>query len=334
MAQKPEVKFDKLFPKLYNTELWLMAYESIASKPGSMTPGSDGQTVDGMGMERINNIIAQLKASSYKPTPVSRKYIEKANGNLRPIGIPGFDDKLLQTVVRFILEAIYEPAFSKASHGFRPNRSCHTALAEVKKMTGVRWWIEADVRGFFDNLSHDILLKILGKRITDNRFLHLIKQFLRAGYIEDWEYNRTYSGVPQGGSLSPILSNIYLNELDQRMAFKIAEFNNGKRRREPVEYSRLCSRRRQVKKKAQLTGDWSTFKELTQQMLNTPASDSQDPNFRRMYYCRYADDWLIGIIGSKADAQTTRNGLRNTSKPNYIWSCHLRKQSSLMWMTV
>ena len=306
MAQKPEVKFDKLFPKLYNTELWLMAYERIAAKPGSMTPGSDGQTVDGMGMERINNIIAQLKASSYKPTPVRRKYVEKANGDLRPIGIPSSDDKLLQTVVRLILEAIYEPLFSDASHGFRPNRSCHTALAEVKKMTGVRWWIEADVRGFFDNLSHDVLLKILGKRITDNRFLHLIKQFLGAGYIEDWEYNQTYSGVPQGGSLSPILSNIYLNELDQRMTSKIAEFNTGKRRREPTEYSRLCGRRRREKKKAQRTGDWSTYKTLAEQMLNTPASDPQDPNFRRMYFCRYADDWLIGIIGSKADAQAVK----------------------------
>ena len=306
MAQKPEVKFDKLFPKLYNTELWLMAYERIATKPGSMTPGNDGQTVDGMGMERIDNIIAQLKASSYKPTPVRRKYIEKANGSLRPIGIPSFDDKLLQTVVRFILEAIYEPTFSEASHGFRPNRSCHTALAEVKKMTGVRWWIEADVRSFFDNLSHDILLKILSKRITDKRFLHLIKQFLRAGYIEDWEYNQTYSGVPQGGSLSPILSNIYLNELDQHMISKMAEFNTGKKRREPTEYTRLCSQRRRAKRKARQTGDWSIYKSLTERMLNTPASDPQDPNFKRMYFCRYADDWLIGIIGSKADAQAVK----------------------------
>ena len=224
------------------------------------------------------------------PSLFVRKYIEKANGELRPIGIPSFDDKLLQTVVRLILEAIYEPLFSTASHGFRPNRSCHTALAEVKKMNGVRWWIEADVRGFFDNLSHDTLLKILNKRITDNRFLHLIKQFLRAGYIEDWEYNQTYSGVPQGGSLSPILSNIYLNELDQRMTRKIAEFNTGKKRREPTAYTRLCSRRRRAKKKAQQTGDRSTYKLLTEQMLSTPASDPQDPDFRRMYFCRYADD--------------------------------------------
>jgi retron-type reverse transcriptase len=143
MTQKPEVKFDKLFQKLYNTDLWMMAYESIASKPGNMTQGADDRTVDGMSMERMRRVISDLKASRYTPTPVRRTYIKKANGKLRPIGIPSFEDKLLQTVVKFILEAIYEPTFSNASHGFRPKRSCHTALAQVKKMTGTKWWIEA-----------------------------------------------------------------------------------------------------------------------------------------------------------------------------------------------
>ena len=184
MAQKPDVKFDKLFQKLYNTKLWLTAYESIAPKPGNMTPGSDGSTIDGMGIERIEAVIADLKASRYKPKPVRRVYIPKANGKMRPIGIPGFEDKLLQTVVRLILEAIYEPTFSDASHGFRPRRSCHTALEQVKRMTGTRWWVEGDIKGFFDNLNHDTLVRILSKRITDKRFLHLIEQFLRAGYIE------------------------------------------------------------------------------------------------------------------------------------------------------
>jgi len=309
MAQKPDVKFDKLFQKLHNVDLWLMAYEQIAPKPGNMTAGVDGSTVDGMGMELITDTIAELKASKYRPQPVRRIYIEKANGKLRPIGIPGFRDKLLQTVVKLILEAIYEPTFSDASHGFRPNRSCHTALAQVKKMTGTRWWVEGDIAGFFDNLCHDTLLKILSKRITDQRFLHLIEQFLRAGYIEDWQYNRTYSGTPQGGNLSPILSNIYLNELDQRVADKIKEFNKGKRRRERREYWRVRYRRKRAKREARQTGDWTAYKARTKEMLETQATDPQDPNCRRMYYCRYADDFLVGIIGNREEAEAVKQWL-------------------------
>jgi group II intron reverse transcriptase/maturase len=309
MAQKPRVKFDKLYQKLYNVELWLMAYERIAPKPGNMTPGADGSTVDGMGLELIKEMIIELKASRYKPNPVRRIYLPKPNGKMRPIGIPSFADKLLQTVVKLILEAIYEPTFSNASHGFRPGRSCHTALAQVKKMTGVRWWVEGDIKGFFDNLCHDTMLRILSKRITDQRFLHLIKQFLQAGYIEDWQYNKTYSGTPQGGNLSPLLSNIYLNELDQRMADKIKEFNKGKKRQKRREYWRICDRRKRAKKKARQTGDWTTFKALTQEMLETQATEPQDSNFRRMYYSRYADDFLVGIIGSKEDAKAVKEWL-------------------------
>ena len=309
MAQKPEVKFDKLFQKLYNPNLWLMAYESIAPKPGNLTKGTDDRTVDGMGMERIEQVINDLKMSRYKPTPIRRTYIEKANGKLRPLGIASFEDKLLQTVVKFILEAIYEPTFSELSHGFRPNRSCHTALEQVKKMTGTKWWIEGDIASFFDNLDHDVLLHILSQRITDKRFLHLIQQFLEAGYIEEGKYHKTYSGASQGGNLSPILSNIYLNELDSRMEKRIVEFNQGKQRRHTLEYNQVVDRRRQAKKKARQDGDWCSYKELTAQMLDTPASDPQDPDFRRMTYCRYADDFLVGIIGSKADAIAVKEWL-------------------------
>ena len=309
MASKPEVKFDKLYQKLYNVELWRMAYEQIAPKPGNMTAGVDGSTVDGMGLELITRVIADLKASRYKPKPVRRIYIEKANGKLRPIGIPSFADKLLQTVVKLILEAIYEPTFSESSHGFRPNRSCHTALAQVKRMMGVRWWVEGDIAGFFDNLCHETLLRILSKRITDRRLLHLIKQFLRAGYVENWQYNRTYSGTPQGGNLSPILSNIYLNELDQRIAGEIHEFNTGKKRRKRREYRRICKQRRRAKMRARQTGDWTVYRALTKEMLETRASEPQDPKFRRMYYCRYADDFLVGIIGSKEEAEAAKERL-------------------------
>jgi group II intron reverse transcriptase/maturase len=304
MAQKPEVRFEKLFQKLYNIELWLLAYQSIAPKPGNMTAGVDGKTIDGAGLKLITDLIADLKASRYTPHPVRRTYIPKANGKLRPLGIPSFQEKLLQTVVKLILEAIYEPTFSNMSHGFRPQRSCHTALEQIRQeMYGVRWWVEGDIKGFFDHVSHDTLISILSKRITDKRFLHLIGQFLKAGYVEDWRYHQTYSGVPQGGNLSPVLANIYLNELDQIMAKKIAAFNKGADRKRTHEYQQISAKVARAKKKARKTGDWTRYKALRKDMLKTQAKDPQDPDYRRLHFVRYADDWLAGVIGSKADAE-------------------------------
>ncbi len=302
MVSKPGVSFDQLFPKLYNPKLWLFAYEQIAARPGNMTAGTDGETIDGTGNARIQRLIDDLKASRYKPKPVRRVYIPKANGKQRPLGIPCFEDKLLQTVVRLLLEAIYEPTFSDRSHGFRPRRSCHTALEQVKHMRGVRWWVEGDIQGFFDHLDHQVLIGSLSKRITDKRFLHLIEQFLKAGYLEDWQYHQTYSGAPQGGNLSPILSNIYLNELDQAMEQQIAQFNRGKQRRYTAEYMQVKHLKRKAKHKARESGDWTEYKALNQRHLSLPAHDPQDDTYRRLYYCRYADDFVVGVIGSRADA--------------------------------
>ncbi|MCI0527827.1 MAG: group II intron reverse transcriptase/maturase, partial [Nitrospira sp.] len=302
MALKPEIKFDNLFSKLYNIKLWLRAYQSIAPEPGNMTAGVDRETIDGTGLKRINGLIEELKTSRYKPKPVRRVYIPKPNGKLRPIGIPSFQDKLLQSVIKLILEAIYEPTFSKASHGFRPNRSPHTALEEVKKTNGVRWWVEGDIQGFFDHVNHDTLIRILSERITDKRFLHLIKQLLKAGYLADWKYHQTYSGVPQGGNLSPILSNIYLNELDQAITAKIVGFNKGKLRKSTKEYRRVSREVFKAKKQARQTGNWKEYKALRKKMLSTPYSEPQDLNYRRLFYVRFADDFLFGINGSKADA--------------------------------
>src|SRR2546426_888771 len=315
MTLKPEVKFDKLYQKLYNVDLWLLAYQRIAPNPGNMTPGVDGKTIDGAGLGLIQDAIADLRASRCKPIPVRRAYVPKPNGKQRPLGIPSFRDKLLGTVLKLILEAIYEPTFSKHSHGFRPERSCHTALEAVKReMNGVRWWVEGDIKGYFDNVNHDTLLRILSKRITDKRFLHLIGQFLKAGYVEDWRYHQTYSGVPQGGTLSPILSNIYLDELDRAMANKIAQFNRGKTRRLTYEYKRLRKAKWRAKKKARTTGAWKRYKQLQQQMLQTDASDPMDPGFRRLYYIRYADDFLVGINGNKAEAEALKIWLGNYLK--------------------
>lgn len=303
MAQKPEVKFDNLFPKLYNSELWLLAYYKIAPKPGNLTVGVDGKTFDGFSLKLISDTISDLKSSRYKPKPVRRVYIPKPNGQgQRPIGIPSFRDKLLQSVLKLILEAIYEPVFAKVSHGFRPKRSCHTALAEVKKMNGVRGWVEGDISGFFNNLNHTVLLQILKKRITDQRLLHLIGQFLKAGYLENWQFHKTYSGVPQGGNLSPVISNIYLDQFDQTIIGKIAEFNRGEDLAQTTEYCRLHNQVSRAKRQARQNGAWANYKALKRKLRSLPGTDPQDPNFRRLYFQRYADDWLLGVNGSKAEA--------------------------------
>lgn len=216
----------------------MLAYQNIYASPGNMTKGSDGNTIDAMSLNRIEGIIARLKDESYQPKPSRRTYIPKKNGKKRPLGIPSFDDKLVQECVRLLLEAIYESSFAKTSHGFRPNHSCHTALSQVQvNFTGVKWFVEGDIKGFFDNIDHDVMIHILAERIKDERFLRLIRKFLKAGYLEDWVYHNTYSGTPQGGIISPILANIYLDKLDCFVEKLKAEFDLGAQRAiHPVSY--------------------------------------------------------------------------------------------------
>jgi len=208
---------EDVYRQLFNPLLFLRAYGRIARNAGALTPGSTAETVDGMSLEKIRAIIALLRQERYRWRPVRRTFIAK-KGTLkkRPLGLPTWSDKLLQEVVRSILEAYYEPQFSSRSHGFRPNRGCHTALTEVRQHgTGTRWFIEGDIAQCFDRLDHQVLLAILRERIHDNRFLRLIVQLLKAGYLEDWRFNRTLSGTPQGGVVRPILANVYLERLEQ-----------------------------------------------------------------------------------------------------------------------
>ena len=209
-------KYERLYRLLFNEEMWYVAYERIYAKPGNMTPGADGQTIDGMSLNRIEKLIASLKDESYQPQPSRRVYIPKKNGKMRPLGVPAMNDKLVQEVTRMILSAIYEGSFEHNSHGFRPKRSCHTALAQIQKtFNGASWFIEGDIKGFFDNIKHDVLIDILKERISDDRFIRLIRKFLNAGYVEEWRFHKTYSGTPQGGIVSPLLANIYLDKLDK-----------------------------------------------------------------------------------------------------------------------
>ena len=225
-------KFERLYRILYNEEMYLQAYQNIYANEGNMTKGSDGKTIDGMSMEWIAILISAMKDESYQPVPSRRTYIKKKNGKMRPLGIPAYADKLVQEIVRMILEAIYEGYFEPTSHGFRPNKSCHSALLQIqKKFTGTKWFVEGDIKGFFDNISHSKLIEILRRRISDERFIRLIWKFLKAGYLEEWQFHNTYSGTPQGGIISPILANIYLDELDKFMKNYAQSFNRGKERR-------------------------------------------------------------------------------------------------------
>lgn len=304
-------KFERLYRILFNEEIYHAAYERLKVKQGNMTPGTDGETMDGMNIEKIMQLIDSLKDETYSPNPARRTYIPKKNGKLRPLGIPAWNDKLVQEVVRMILQAIYEGAFSDRSHGFRPHRSCHTALIQIQKtFTGAKWFIEGDIKGFFDNIDHDILIDILRDRIADERFLRLIRKFLKAGYIEDWKFHESYHGTPQGGIISPILANIYLDRFDRYMANYADSFNKGEGRKRNPEYFNLntktCALRKKLRnetdenKKAELRDRIS----LMQAKLRTmPCKLDIDEDYRRIVYTRYADDFLIGVIGSKADCE-------------------------------
>lgn len=220
-------KMHDLHRILYDDAIWYLAYQNIYSNKGAFTVGIDeSDTLDNFDKNRIQKIINSLKDDSYKPNPVRRVLIPKANGKTRPLGIPSGNDKLVQEACKIILEALYDNKFSYYSHGFRPNHSCHTALNEISKWTGTKWWIEFDIKGYFDNINHNILIDILSTRIDCPKFLDIIRRFLNAGYLENWKYHNTFSGTPQGGGISPILANIYLDKFDEFIENKCELINN------------------------------------------------------------------------------------------------------------
>ena len=298
---------DELYRQLFNPHLYLKAYGRLYSNDGAMTPGADGETPDGMSLARIGRVIDALRLERYRFQPVTRVYIPKKGGKLRPLGLPSWSDKLVGEVIRLLLEAYYEPRFSGRSHGFRPGRGCHTALSEVAvKWTGTVWFIEGDISDCFGSLDHSVMLGILAEHIHDNRFLGLIRQMLKAGYLEDWEWNATLSGCPQGGVASPVLSNIYLDRLDQfAETVLIPEYTRGTARRRNPEYDRV----RVAAARARKRGDRPAALALRKQMRGLPSGDLRDPGFRRLHYARYADDHLLGFTGPRAEAEQIRDRL-------------------------
>ena len=312
-------KFERLYRILFNEELFYVAYQKIASNGGSTTKGSDGRSIDEMSLARIETLIASLKDESYQPHPSRRVHIPKKNGKTRPLGIPAFEDKLVQEVVRMILEAIYEGHFETTSHGFRPKRSCHTALLHIQKtFSGAKWFIEGDIKGFFDNIDHDVLVGILRERISDDRFIRLIRKFLKAGYVEDWTFHNTYSGTPQGGIVSPILANIYLDKLDKYVKEYIRHFDKGTKRRSGKESNDLTNERKRTVRKLKKIKDGTEkaalvarLKAIEQERAAFPSGDEMDGSYRRLKYIRYADDFILGVIGSKEDALRIKEDIKS-----------------------
>jgi group II intron reverse transcriptase/maturase len=298
---------DELYRQLFNPQLYLLAYGRIYSNKGAMTPGPDAETADGMTLGKIGRIIDALRHERYRFRPVRRLYIPKMDGKRRPLGLPSWSDKLVGEVVRLLLEAYYEPQFSDHSHGYRPGRGCHTALSEVAiNWTGTTWFIEGDISRCFDQLDHQVMLETLGEKIHDNRLLRLVGQMLQAGYLEDWVWNATLSGAPQGGVLSPCLSNIYLDRLDKfAETVLLPGYTRGVRRKGNPEYDRV---RRQVAR-ARSRGDHATARALRKQQLSLPRWDPRDPGYRRLRYVRYADDILLGFAGPKAEAEEIKRRL-------------------------
>jgi group II intron reverse transcriptase/maturase len=299
---------------LYKEDLYILAYERIKSKPGNMTPGTDEETLDGFSLEAIREMISEMKTEQFCFKPVRQQFIPKPNGKMRKLGIPCVRDKIVQEVIRLILEAIYDsphgPHFRDTSHGFRPHRSCHTALREFReKWTAVNWLIEGDIRACFDELSHQTLVSLLHKKIHDQRFLNLIWKLLNAGYMDLHGVKKdSLIGSPQGGIASPILANVYLHELDEFMDGLRRDLEKGQEKhRDPV-YRRLS------KKKARLAARGNTrtkeFKELTKRMRATPSRQVSDPNYIRIRYLRYADDWLVGVGGSHALAEEIKQKIK------------------------
>lgn len=313
--------YERLYRNLYNEEFFLLAYQNLYASKGNMTVGADGKTIDSIIMDRIQRLIKRLKDHSYQPQPARRVYIDKKNGKKHSSAIPAFEDKLVLEIVRMILESMYEPTFSNYSHGFRPNRSCHTALLQIQaNFTGTKWFIEGDIRAFFDNIDHQILTGILRKRIRDEYFIALIWKFLKAGYVEEWTFHNTYSGIPQGSIVSPILSGIYLSEFDRYMEMYIKQFELGSKKTD--DYASWEQKLKYLRYRKYSRNNWELMsskerknaveeiRQIRNEMLKCKYSDPQDNSYRRLFYVRYADDWLCGVIGSKQDAETVKADLK------------------------
>jgi group II intron reverse transcriptase/maturase len=305
---KRDLPLTRIYRQLYNVNLYLTAYGRIYRNKGAMTPGITEETADGMSLDKIFTIIDAVRQERYEWQPARRTYIPKKNGKKRPLGMPVWSDKLLAEVIRMLLDAYFDVTFCEHSHGFRSKRGCHTALSEIyHQWTGTTWIIEGDIADCFGSLDHELILAALAEHVHDGRLLNLVKKLLDAGYMEDWKFNKTLSGVPQGSILSPILSNILLSKLDKFVeTLLIPQYNTGGKRKRNPPYEKLMNRAAHLRKK----GQKEEAQKLKHQAQKLPSKDPHDPDYRRLRYCRYADDFALAFVGPKEEAEEIKQQLR------------------------
>ena len=298
---KRKLPLDDVYRQLYNPAMYLRSYAKLYRNDGAMTPGTTGETVDGMSLEKIDRVIEAIRLERWVWPPARRVKIDKPKGGKRPLGMPDWSPKVVQDIIRSLLEAYYEPQFSDHSHGFRPKRGCQTALTEIHNIwVGTKWFIEGDIKGCFDTIDHHTLMNILRESIQDNRFLRLIENALKAGYCEEWTYHPSLSGSPQGGIVSPILSNIYLDRLDKFVEDTlIPSYTRGEKREANLAYKWKANQAAYYRG----TGNLERAETIRREMQQLPAGNPNDPGYRRLRYIRYADDILLGLIGPVTEAE-------------------------------
>jgi len=305
-------EIEPLYKELFNAELYKTAYQKIRSKPGNMTPvftfgqrpkGADGDTLDGISNKWVEEVIKKMKERTFQFKPSTKVYIPKENGKTRPLGIPTPKDKIVQQAIRIILESEFEPLFLNSSHGFRPNRSTNTAVFEVRKWNGVTWIIEGDLKGFFDNIDHHKLAELLKRRIKDQNLMDLYWKLVKAGYVNNGQYQNSFLGVPpiafdksiakEGGVLSPLLSNIYLHEFDLFMQELMAKYSSEKKKRisrtNPT-YTKLRKLIAKMETSTLTPRQKSELRDLKFLYTRTSSVIRDSLTATRIYYNRYADD--------------------------------------------
>jgi len=294
---------------ILDPRMYLAAYQKLKTKPGSMTPGITPTTLDGLSMDEILNIIHRLMDESFQFTPGRRIYISEPSGKVRPLTIGNPRDKLVQEVIRLVLEAIYEPLFLPCSHGFRPKYSCHTALREIfTKFVGCSWWIEGDFQSCFDSINHDKLMMLLSNKISDQRFLQLIRKSLSAGYFDFRVHKTDFVGTPQGNIISPILANIFLHELDKFVMDLKNDFDSKiPRNRRSTEYWQAHYKLKLGKKEKKSKKE---IRKLIKNLQSTQAKKLDDTT-KRIMYIRYADDWIIAVNGSYSETKNILNKIKD-----------------------